>query len=109
MRYTMTHRWGNDTQTDIVNAEQLEALLAELNDTDDIEHPDVSIRDNETGWSLGIFAGDSGLVVLEVVEDDDDIWHMRGLSPQRILKLCTAFASGTVDLVRQDSWLPGYQ
>ncbi|MFJ5881419.1 hypothetical protein [Kitasatospora cineracea] len=107
MRYTINHRWGDAEEADSLGGPVLVALLAELADPTDIEHPDVWIDDNESGWCLSVFAGDAGLVVLEN-DEKDDIRHLRGLSSDDAIALCTAFGAGDLEAVLQKGWLPGY-
>lgn len=106
MRYTINHRWGDTEYAESLGGQALAPLLAELDDSTDIEHPDVSISDNVSGWCLSVFAGDSGLVVLE--NDEDEIRHMRGLSFEEITTLCVSFGSGELDTVLRRGWQPGY-
>jgi hypothetical protein len=106
LRFTINHRWGGTENVESPSGQELTALLAELDDPTDIEHPDVSINDNESRWYLSVFAGDAGLVVLE--NDEDEIRHMRGLTSEDIAALCTAFASGDLVAVLREAWLPGY-
>jgi hypothetical protein len=46
--------------------EALDALILELGEPDDPEHPDVAVQ-HETGWTLSAFG--SGLILWENVED----------------------------------------
>lgn len=106
MAYTLNYRWGESTDGRSFEASQIAELLAQLDQTDDREHGDVSIRDNESGIIISVFAGDRGLVVLE---DDDNVMHITGVERERALRILSRFVSGdTAGLRRDESWAPGY-
>jgi hypothetical protein len=98
------YRWGDDATDPTV--EQMQAALAQF-DVDDHEHPDCWVTHNESSWSLAAFG--SGLVVWENIElPDSKPRHMRNVPRLRVLELWKAVASGRLDEVEKEPWLPGY-
>ncbi|MEQ1698763.1 MAG: hypothetical protein ABMA25_01575 [Ilumatobacteraceae bacterium] len=102
--FHVTNRMGEDF--DEPNAETVNRVLAELDEPVDEEHPDVSLT-HQSEWSLGAFP--SGLVIWENVADrHGSPQHLRGVSREKLRELWTALASGDIERVDAESWLPGY-
>lgn len=84
----------------------IDEILAELDDEQDAEHPDVALS-HESGWCLSAFP--SGLVTWENVEDDSvEPRHRRGVSRAEVRELWMALASGRVADIEERGWRPGY-
>ena len=81
------------------------ALIAELQDDDDDEHPDVAVS-HESGWTISGYHG--GLVVWENVETDDQPRHMRNVSEHKLAHLMRLAADADLDEINAYHWLPGY-
>ena len=96
------------------SVERLREILQELDiETEDFEHPDVSLK-HETEWCLSAFL--SGLLIWENVDgvpenDDPDpeakpARHMKGVSRQKVLELWLKLAAGNIAAVEAEPWLP---
>lgn len=83
----------------------LDRILSELDQDWNDEHPDVSIQD-ESGWCLSAFQ--SGLLVWENVESDDEPRHMTAVPRARVRELFLRVAEGDLASVDAADWLPGY-
>jgi hypothetical protein len=84
----------------------IEAVLAELDQPLDPEHPDVSLT-HESEWSLGAFP--SGLLIWENVADPiARRQHLKNVPRDRVRELWMALASGDIERVNREPWLPGY-
>jgi hypothetical protein len=106
MPYTVTHRDGGMDDGD-GDGLDLGPLLAELDGDADEEHPDVAIRDDDTGWALSAFAG--GLVVLENYDlPEGSPRHVRTTSRSDMHELFAMVARGDIDSLLQRDWSPGY-
>ena len=105
MSFRIRHRFG-DMEAD-PPLDRLAALISELDALEDDEHPDVAVG-HESGWTLSAFP--SGLVVWENVEEDDDppARHMDGVTRERLLELFHMIATGDLETVERQQWLPGY-
>lgn len=91
---------------DDVSAGSIRKVLAELDEPEDPEHPDVFIS-HSSGWCLSAFQ--SGLLVWENDEDEaGGPFHMRGVSRSVAEGLFRAVAGDDLDAVRGQPWLPGY-
>lgn len=102
MTYWVNHLMGN---SDIeFPLESLPDLYAELSQADG-EHTDVSLT-HESEWCLSAFL--SGLLVWENVAGDGEPKHMRGASKEKVIELWSLLASGSIDAIDKQSWLPGY-
>jgi hypothetical protein len=99
----LTHRTGR--MEPFTTATQLAELLAELDDTDDAEHPDVAVS-TQSGWTLSGFR--AGHLVWENVETDQAPRHQVALSRTEQLRLLTLLAHGDLDEVERADWQPGY-
>lgn len=84
----------------------IDAVLSELDEPLDPEHPDVGLT-HESEWSLGAFP--SGLVVWENVADESGLpRHLRDVPRSKLREPWLALASGDIDRVNAEAWLPGY-
>ena len=113
MGFVARGRWGGGERNPPV--ERLREILQELDiETEDFEHPDVSLK-HETEWCLSAFL--SGLLIWENVggapaDDDSDLRgeparHMKGVSRQKVLELWLRLAAGDIAAVDAEPWLPG--
>lgn len=84
--------------------ELLDELYGELSHADH-EHTDVSLT-HDTEWCLSAFA--SGLLVWENVAGEGEPKYLRNASKEKVIKLWTLLANGSVDEISQQNWLPGY-
>jgi hypothetical protein len=103
MQVTLTHRSG--AMSEYRTESDLDALLAELDEAADPEHPDVAVS-VESGWTISAFP--SGLVVWENPEDESEPRHRRELSRQDTRKLLLMLASNMVDEIERIEWLDGH-
>jgi hypothetical protein len=103
MSYSVTNRQG-ETFEDAEGAD-IDAVLAELDEPVDEEHPDVSLS-HETEWALSAFP--SGLLVWENVEEDDEPRHLTGVDRSLVRSLWLALAKGDLATVEAQPWRPGY-
>jgi len=83
----------------------IDAVLAELDEPVDEEHPDVALS-HETEWTLTAFP--SGLLVWENVEEDDEPRHLTGADRSLVRRLWLALAEGDLAAVDGQPWRPGY-
>jgi hypothetical protein len=97
------HRGGEEEEGEL---SMLPALLAELDGPLDEEHPDVAVSDDETGWALSVFQ--SGKLVWENPDNDDEPRHVSDLGRDAILRAMTSVATGNLDDLEQFAWSPGY-
>jgi len=119
MGFVARGRWGGAERNPPV--ERLREILQELDiETEDFEHPDVSLK-HETEWCLSAFL--SGLLVWQNVGDDSEdadpipenelvrymkgVRHMKGVSRQKVLELWLRLAAGDIAAVDAEPWLPG--
>ncbi|HWE16756.1 MAG TPA: hypothetical protein VG758_06165 [Hyphomicrobiaceae bacterium] len=113
MAFSARGRWDGGERNPPVD--RLREILQELDiETDDFEHPDVSLK-HETEWCLSAFL--SGLLIWEnadgVPADDDPdpegkpARHMKGVSRQKVLELWLKLAAGDIAAVEAEPWLPG--
>lgn len=84
----------------------IDAVLAELDEPDDPEHPDVSLT-HESEWCLSAFK--SGLLVWENLEADvGSARHMTSVSRSEVRRLWFALARGDLQMIDAENWQPGY-
>ena len=113
MSFSARGRWDGGERNPSV--ERLREILQELDiETEDFEHPDVSLK-HETEWCLSAFL--SGLLIWENVggapKDDDPVSedqptrHIKGVSRQTVLELWLKLAAGDIAAVEAEPWLPG--
>jgi hypothetical protein len=108
-RFTLLHRYGTSEDGDEISDESIREALAELDvDEDDEEHGDVWLCDSRSGWEIGVFAGDRGLVVLGNDETDEGPFHRLGVSRQEAVALMRRLADGHLDQIRAEPWANGY-
>jgi hypothetical protein len=105
MAFHARGRWGGDERNPAVA--RLRALLQELDvETDDREHPDVSLK-HETEWCPSAFP--SGLLVWENLEDENATpRHMTAVPREKVLALWLTLAEGNIAAVEDEPWRPGY-
>lgn len=104
MTFTITHRDGG---MDDGGESALRDLIAELDGQFDLEHPDVSVTDDESGWCLSYFQ--NGLAVFENVNGGDvGPRHMAGVSREYALRLLSFIGRGDISVVDQLPWGQGY-
>lgn len=106
MTFSVLHVFGDSHVEDVVSGGVIASLLSEL-DGEGVaaEHGDVWLADEASGWSLGVFAGERGLVVLE--HDEHGASHRVGLERAEAFRLLERFAAGE-DVERDGEWSPGY-
>jgi hypothetical protein len=104
MPFTIMHRMGDmDVDPPI---ESLEDLLKEL-EIEDEEHPDVSVRHDETQWCLSAFPG--GLLIWGNVEDEDGhARHLKNVPREKVLELWTKLTKGELSSINSEPWINGY-
>jgi hypothetical protein len=98
MSFTVTHRSGateHDPPT-----EQLDALIAELDEVDQ-EHPDVALS-HESGWTLSAFT--NGRVFWENVQQDEPARLMGNVECDRLRELFLRLARGEITLIEAEPW-----
>ncbi|WP_133243345.1 hypothetical protein [Streptomyces scopuliridis] len=84
------------------------ALVAELEGPLDDEHPDVSVTDDESSWSVSAFQ--SGSLVLENLDSSDvDPRHLPDVSRAEMVRVMTILAQGNLADLQQLEWRPGYE
>ncbi len=106
MTYSLNYRWGDSADGDVFSEDELTELLAQLDGQEDPEHGDFSVCDNESGAIVSVFSGDRGLIVLE---DEDDAFHMTGITRPEALRIIVEFTRGELANIRRvEPWLPGY-
>ena len=104
MTFTITHRDGG---MDDGNESAIRDLIGELDGMSDLEHPDVSVTDDESGWCLSYFQ--NGLAVFENLNGSDiGPRHMTGISREYALGLMSSVGRGEISTVNQLAWEPGY-
>ncbi|GIH07548.1 hypothetical protein Rhe02_56150 [Rhizocola hellebori] len=100
---TIIHRGGDMEDYD---PSKIAALIAELQDDDDDEHPSIGVS-HESGWTISGYGG--GLVVWEDVEtDDDESRHMDNVSDHELAHLMRLTAEARFDEINAYHWLPGH-
>jgi hypothetical protein len=82
----------------------LEELLRELEIKDE-EHPDVSVRHDETQWCLSAFP--DGLLIWENVEEGHS-QHMKDVPREKILHLWTKLTKEELSSIHSEPWITGY-
>ena len=78
-------------------------ILAELEKSDP-EHPDTWLS-HESGWTLSVY--ESGLVILENMESEEEPRHQVGVSREKALELWLKLSRGEIAAVNQEPWCPG--
>ena len=104
MTFTITHRDGGMEDGD---ESALHHLIAELDGQFDLEHPDVSVTDDESGWCLSYFQ--TSLAVFENVNGGDvGPRHMADVSREYALRLMSLVGRGDISAVDELPWEQGY-
>ncbi len=101
-KYHVQTRWGESE--DSPSKKRMKEILAEL-ETEDPEHPDTWLT-HESGWTLSVH--ESGLVVLENPESDEEPKHLPKLSRSHALGLWVKLAKGKLDELAREPWTAGY-
>jgi hypothetical protein len=83
------------------------ALLAELDRPVDDEHPDVSVTDDGTAWSVAAFP--SGGLVFENLDEDGEPRHMTDVPREGAIRVLTLLARGDLAALETLPWSPGYR
>lgn len=89
MSATLTHRSGEMTR--FAHASDIDALVAELDEPGDPEHPDVALTD-DSGWTLSAFP--TGLVIWEHIEGDGAPCHRTSVTRDELVALFSALVRG---------------
>ena len=103
MKTYLERRWGGGGE-DPSRAELVEAL-SELS-TIDAEHPDCWLAD-ENEWVIS--AHESGKVILENPETGEGPWHIKNISPDKILDMWMKLQRGDLEAIRDIHWIEGYE
>jgi hypothetical protein len=107
--FSLLWRYGASSNHERISDETLRELLAELDDSeDDPEHGDVWLSEDATGWGIGVFAGERGLVVLENSETGGESFHRTGVLREHAFMLLRRAADGEMHTIRDEPWNPGY-
>lgn len=102
MSYWVNHLMGNsDVEFPLGSLPDLYAELSEAGQ----EHTDVSLT-HESEWCLSAFS--SGLLVWENVAGDGETMHMFNVPEVKTIELWSLLASGSIDEINKEDWLPGY-
>ncbi|GAA1637963.1 hypothetical protein [Actinoplanes couchii] len=109
MGFSLIWRYGEQSSHERVPDGTLRELLAELDvNVDDVEHGDVWLSEDDSGWGIGVFAGGRGLVVLENSETADEPSHRVGVGRAEAFALLRRAADGEMEAIRGEDWQPGY-
>lgn len=84
---------------------QMRALLESLDhpDTQEQDHPDVSLIHDPSGWAVSVFPG--GTVTLENLnEADEPPCYMRGVNRQDCLNMWLDLAQGRIGALQARAW-----
>jgi hypothetical protein len=98
----LTGRMGD--AIDDVSSESIARVLAELDEPEDPEHPDVWISSE---WILS--ATQSGRLIWENDETGEGPHHMGPVPRETVSALFHAVANDDLQTVHAQAWLPGYQ
>ncbi len=99
-------RWRQGDSVSNPDEQTINAVLAELDEPLDPEHPDVALT-HESEWCLSAYP--SGLIVWENLEDDEvPVRHMRNVSKQDVRRLWAELAQGKLQVVDAEDWTLGY-
>ena len=72
----------------------------------DVEHPDVSVIHDGTGWCMSAYRG--GGLVFGKLGDPSSERHMTGVERERVLELWKLLINGEIDRLLLEPWKPGY-
>src|SRR4051794_1954422 len=107
MSYYIVDRMGGGAAQDRADppiAQMIEHL--DSLDPNDQEHPSVCLVHRESGWGIEVF--ESGLLVLENTSIRNSQKHIRGANREKTLSLWKTLASGDIEAVMSEPWIPGY-
>jgi hypothetical protein len=100
---------GHSEIADVVADEMIHGLLSELDDEDVTpEHGDVWLMDEDSGWTVGVFAGDRQMVVLQDTATGGESFHRTGVSRMDAFTLLRRLADGELEAIRREDWGAGY-
>ena len=104
MASTIMHRNG---AMEDYEPSKIPALLAELDEPRDDEHPDVAVS-HPSGWTLSV--GQTGLVTWENVEPDAETGpqHRHDIARAQLPEIMNLVATGQLDEIDNLGWHPGY-
>jgi hypothetical protein len=103
MRYVVVDRRGQ-MQSDS-DGDHIDAVLAELDEPEDAEHPDVSLT-LAGGWTLSAYP--AGRLIWENVEQNGPPRHMIDVPRERVKGLWLVLAAGHVTSIEAEPWLAGH-
>ncbi|CAI8260600.1 MAG: Uncharacterised protein [Opitutia bacterium UBA7350] len=86
--------------------QRLREILTTLDqgNADSASHPDVSLINDENGWSLSVFA--SGVVAFEQLDQEEDApFYMKDVSRDTALGLWLNLAAGKIETLLALPWL----
>ncbi|WP_260825689.1 hypothetical protein [Streptomyces sp. 15-116A] len=85
----------------------LAALIVELDEPIDEEHPDVAVTDDDSGWNVSAFQ--DGTLILEKLDDSDVTpRHIRNVPRAEMLRVMRMLIRGDLLAIEQLDWHPGY-
>jgi hypothetical protein len=102
MSYYVQTRWGGSE--DVPNAKRMKEILNEL-DTDDPEHPDCWLEDDE-GRTLSV--SQSGIISYETSEDDNQPRHLVDVTREKAFALWQLLINHDLDTLEQEAWQAGH-
>ena len=109
MSFVIHHRHGNSETAQYISDAMIADLLSELDvDRDDVEHGDVWLSESLSAWTLGVFAGDRHLIVLDNTDPGGDAFPRADVSRQDAFALLRRVANGEMAAIRAETWYPGY-
>ncbi|WP_369146612.1 hypothetical protein [Streptomyces sp. R44] len=83
------------------------SLLVELDGPIDDEHPDVSVTDDESSWTVSAFQ--DGSLVLENLDDSNvQPCHLQHVSRAEMIRVMAMLIRGDLPALQQLDWVPGY-
>jgi hypothetical protein len=98
----VTHRYGSMSP---FVADDIDALLAELDAPADPENPDMTVT-HESGWSLSAFPSER--LIWQDLEGDGPAAHIVDVDRATARRLMVAVGSGDLAAVHDAGWSPGY-
>ncbi|MET8700032.1 hypothetical protein ABZW10_14345 [Kitasatospora sp. NPDC004723] len=105
MSFTIMHRGGEMEEGDEL---MIPRLLEELDGPRDDEHPDVSVCDDESAWSISAFQG--GSLIFENLDSSEFApRHIVNVPRSEMTRAMVLLARGRLDELELMNWEPGYQ
>jgi hypothetical protein len=101
--FTVNHADGSSTEDP--SLETLASLFDELASSN-VEHGDVAVVDQETGWCMSAHR-DSRLVLVHLGERGSQR-HMIPVSKERVLELWRRLAQSDIEGILKEPWKAGY-